>query len=219
MAEMIQGTAEWLQARVGKMTASRAGDVIARTKAGKPTAERERYLMELVAERVTGEAVPHFVSADMLWGSEQEPRAIASYEFETGLDTTKLGFVPHPRIPMFGASPDRLVGADGLVEVKCPKTQTHLATVLSGAIPEEHYPQIDAQFACCPNRLWLDFVSFDPRIVDDTMRLFRRRVLRADRAEAIEDLEIQAGQFLSEVDARMERLVDLCRGLPRQEAA
>ncbi|GJE26267.1 lambda exonuclease family protein [Methylobacterium organophilum] len=216
MSEMVQGSAEWLAARIGRLTASRAADVVAKTLKGTPKAERERYLMELVAERLTGLTAPHYVSAEMLWGSEQEPAACFAYEFFTDLDTAKIGFVPHPTIAMFGASPDRLVGEEGLVEFKCPTTRTHLETVLSGVIPPDHFPQLDAQLACCPGCQWVDFVSYDPRLPDD-MRLFVRRVLRSDRAEAIAKLEDEARIFLAEVDARIERIADACR--PQQEAA
>lgn len=217
MAEMVQGSPEWLAERVGKLTASRASAVVDRTAKGKPTADYERYLMELVAERLTGLSAPHFVSSEMLWGAEHEPVACAAYEFETDFDTTKIGFVPHPLIPMFGASPDRLVGSRGLVEFKCPTTLTHIKTILAGTVPEDHYPQLDAQLACSPEREWVDFVSYDPRVPDD-MRLFRRRVLRADRTEHIHNLEHEARIFLAEVDARIKRLADACRPGLREAA-
>lgn len=118
MAEMIQGSVEWLDARCGKVTASRVADVLAVKRDGKPTAERERYLMELVGERLTGLATSHHLTGPMLEGSEREPQAVDAYTFLHGVDVDQIGFVAHPSIAMAGASPDRLVGDLGLVEIK-----------------------------------------------------------------------------------------------------
>jgi hypothetical protein len=120
MVDMVQGSPEWLDARCGKATASRIADILAVKKDGKPTAERERYLMELVGERLTGLTTQHYLTGPMLEGSEREPQAADAYAFLHGADVEKVGFVEHPTIAMAGASPDRLVGDVGLVEIKCP---------------------------------------------------------------------------------------------------
>ncbi|MBA9063921.1 lambda exonuclease family protein [Methylobacterium fujisawaense] len=202
MAELIQGTAEWLDARCGKVTASRVADVLAVRRDGKPTADRERYLMELVGERLTGLATQHHLTAAMLEGSEREPQACDAYEFLYGVDTVKVGFVDHPAIAAAGASPDRLIGADGLVEFKCPTLRTHLETLLTGEIPEEHRPQMRWQMACT-GRAWCDFASWHPS-VPPALRLWVKRLHR-DEAQIAKDEEAVRA-FLGEVEARVTRL-------------
>ncbi|PJI55422.1 exonuclease [Methylobacterium radiotolerans] len=202
MAEMIQGSPEWLDARCGKVTASRVADVLAVKRDGKPTAERERYLMELVGERLTGFATQHYLTAAMLEGSEREPQACDAYEFLYGVDTARVGFVDHPAIAMAGASPDRLVGMNGLVEFKCPTLRTHLETLLTGEIPEEHRPQMRWQMACT-GRAWCDFASWHPS-VPPALRLWVKRLHRDDAQIAKDEEAVRA--FLGEVEARVTRL-------------
>lgn len=202
MAEMIQGTAEWFAARLGKVTASRIVDVTARTKAGKPTAERERYMGQLIAERLTGSPAPRFTSAEMMWGVEQEPVARAAYEFLRDVTVDQVGFIPHPRFSQSGASPDGLVGDKGCVEFKCPMTATHVRTILAQDMPEEYGPQVQWQMACT-GRSWCDFGSYDPRVPDE-MKLFLVRIARDDAEIAV--MERQVGEFLAELDERLARL-------------
>ncbi|MER2267177.1 lambda exonuclease family protein [Methylobacterium oxalidis] len=201
MAEMVQGSPEWLAERCGKVTASRIADMIKRTQNGWG-APRMAYLRELVAERLTGLSAPHFTSAEMYWGSENEPVARAAYEFRFDVDVVRIGFAPHPAIAEAGASPDGLVGADGLVEFKCPKTETHLDTWLSQTAPEQYVPQMQWQMACT-GRSWCDFASYDPRVPDD-LKLFVIRVARDE--DLITALEEQAIAFLAEVADQVARL-------------
>lgn len=199
MPEMIQGSAEWLQARIGKATGSRMADLSARLKSGKPGAARESYMLELIAERLTGLAADHFVSREMQWGTDNEPRARAAYEFLTDRDIELVGFVGHPRFTMAGASPDGLVGADGLVEFKCPTSKTHATTLATGQVPEEYLPQVYWEMACT-GRAWCDFASFDPRFPEGMDLL----VLRVPRDEAaIAALEADVAAFLEELDQRV----------------
>ena len=198
MSEIIQGTPEWFAARLGKVTASRVADVIAKTKTGWG-ASRANYAAELIAERLTGTAAEGFRSAAMDWGTEKEPEARASYEFRHDADVVQVGFAQHPTIEMSGASPDGLVGADGLVEIKCPQTATHLDTLLGNPIPAKYLTQMQWQMAST-GRLWCDWVSFDPRL-PEAMRLFVQRVKRDD--ELIGALEKQVREFLAEVDAKV----------------
>ena len=213
MLEFKQRSALWFAERCGKLTASRVADVSRRTAklaSGKGwKADRGRYLDQLVAERLTGQAASHFVSAEMQWGIDNEPRARADYEFLFNRSATQIGFAPHPTIAMAGASPDGLIGEDGLVEFKCPKTETHLATWLSGAVPAEYLAQVQWQMACCPGRTWCDFVSYDPRVRVADLQLFRVQVPRDD--DHIAELEEDAKAFLAEVDERVEQLMRLCR--------
>ncbi|MGY2052369.1 lambda exonuclease family protein [Methylobacterium sp. JK268] len=207
MAGMVQGSPEWFEARLGRVTASRVADVVGRTAKGAWKAERGRYLAQLVAERLTGQIANHYVSAEMLWGRDHEPAARAAFEFLFDLAVAQVGFIDHPTIPMSGASPDGLIDDDGLVEFKCPKTETHLATWLSGTVPEEYVPQVQWQMATT-GRAWCDFVSFDPRVPTD-LQLFRTRVTRDDAM--IAGLEADVRTFLQEVDGQIAQLMSLCR--------
>lgn len=194
MIEVAQGTDEWHQLRLGKVTASRIADVMARTKTG-PGAARKNYAAELVAERLTGERGASFTNAAMQWGTDQEPHARAAYEFLTDATVREVGFVDHPAIDMAGASPDGLVGDDGLVEIKCPNTATHIDTLLGGAVPDKYVKQMQFQMACT-GRAWCDFVSFDPRLPAE-MQTFILRIHRDDKA--IAEIEDAVRGLLSEV--------------------
>lgn len=190
-----QGTPEWLQQRLGKATASRICDIIARTKTGWG-ASRASYAAQLVAERLTQRPVESFTNAAMQWGTETEPEARRAYSFRLDVDVEETGFIDHPKIAMSGASPDGLIGGDGLVEFKCPNTSTHIATLLGDAVPAKYLTQMQWQMACT-GRQWCDFASYDPRL-PETMRLFVKRVERDD-AEIIR-LEDAVSEFLAEVD-------------------
>jgi putative phage-type endonuclease len=189
-----QGTQEWREARVGLVTASRIADVIARTKSGWG-ASRAAYMAQLVAERLTGVPAETYQSAAMVHGIETEAEARAAYAWHQDVDVEEAGFVLHPSIAESGASPDGLVGADGLVEIKCPATHTHIETLLGATAPTRYAAQIHWQMACTGRR-WVDFVSYDPRMPED-MRLFVQRVERDDKI--IRDLEEQVSLFLSDV--------------------
>ena len=176
-AMTLQGTPEWLQARCGRVTASRIADVVARTKAGWGAA-RATYMGQLLAERLTGQPQESFVSPAMRWGSACEDQARAAYEYWTDQDVSSVGFVSHASVAMSGASPDGLVGQQGLVELKCPTTVTHIDTVIGDEVPPRHLHQIQWQLACT-GRAWCDFVSFDPRL-PEILHIFIRRVHRDD---------------------------------------
>jgi putative phage-type endonuclease len=209
---MEQGTAEWLAARCGKVTASRAADVIAKTKSGWG-ASRANYMGELIAERLTGTPTERFTNAAMQWGTDTEAAARAAYQFEKMTPVAKVGFVPHPSIAMAGASPDGFVGDDGLIECKCPNTATHIETLLGQSVPSKYIWQIQMQLSCT-GRQWADFVSFDPRL-PESMSLFIHRVPRDD--EAIAYLEKEIAVFLSELEEKLSALVS--RYGERKEAA
>lgn len=200
MAE--QRTPEWHDLRAGKVTASRLGDVIAKLKTGGSSERRKAYMVELIAERLSGSALEKFQSPAMRWGAEYEAMARHAYEFRTDREVLEVGFIPHPTIPDSGASPDGFVDDDGLVEFKCPTLTTHVETLLAREVPEEHLPQIHRQMACT-GRAWCDFVSFDPRLPEDT-RFFVRRVER-DEAR-IAELEKEVSAFLSELETKIQQL-------------
>lgn len=199
---MIQGSDEWFEARLGKVTASRVADVVARTKAGW-AASRSNYAAELIAERLTGQVAATYTNAVMQWGTEKEPDARAAYSFRCDVDVIEVGFVPHPTIAMSGASPDGLVGDDGLLEIKCPNTATHIDTLLGEPIAGKYEKQMMWQMACTGRR-WCDFVSYDPRL-PELMRLHIVRLHRDD--QIIASLERHVREFLdAEVDAKITAL-------------
>ena len=198
---MEQGTDAWLRARAGKVTASRVADVIATTRSG-PSTSRKNYLAELVAERLTGVPAQGFVNAAMQWGTDTEPQARAAYEFFRDATVVEVGFIDHPTIEMSGASPDGLVGDDGLVEIKCPLTATHIETVLGATVPDKHVVQMLWQMECT-GRAWCDYVSFDPRLPED-LNLSVQRVERDD--DRLAALREAVAGFLLEVDATIKAL-------------
>jgi len=190
---MEQRTEEWFSARLGKVTASRVADVLAKIKSGE-SASRKNYKMELVVQRLTGKAGESFTNAAMEWGTEQEPFARMAYEAHTGTFVKEEGFVNHPTIEGFGCSPDGIVG-EGLIEIKCPNTANHIETVLENKAPSKYIPQMQCQMACTGAK-WCDFVSFDPRVPEDLQLL----VVRVERdQEYIDSMEVEVKQFLSEV--------------------
>lgn len=178
---MKQGSAEWFAARVGRVTGSRLYDVIAVSKRdGSPLKARADYMEELLEEIGSGETAEHYVSPAMQWGIDTEPYAISEYEMRYDVSVKPVGFIQHPMIDGFGASPDGLVGDDGLIEVKCPNTSTHVRTLQTGEIDPRYYAQMQAEMMCT-ERLWCDFVSFDPRLNRwPSQKLFVKRVFWDD---------------------------------------
>jgi len=201
-----QGSAEWLLDRCGKVTASRIADLMAKRRDGQPSSDRINYKAQLVAERLTGCVAPSFTNAAMIHGTETEPEARRAYEFFVDRDVQQVGFIPHPTIAMSGASPDGLVGDDGLLELKCPNTATHIETLLTGRIPDKYFKQMQFQMACT-EREWCDFASYDPRM-PERMRLFVKRVNRD--AEDLAEIEAAVSAFLAEIDDTVTRLRAIC---------
>ena len=193
-----QRSPEWFAQRLGKVTASRVADVIAKTKTGWG-ASRANYMAELVAERLTGVQATQYSNAAMQWGTETEPSARDAYSFYADVDVVEVGFIEHPRIAMTGASPDGLVGDAGLVELKCPNTATHIETLLGDPIPAKYITQMQWQMACT-GRQWCDWVSYDPRL-PGSMHLFVQRVSKDN--EAIAELETAVADFLAELEAKV----------------
>ena len=195
---IVQGTPEWHAMRLGKVTASRVADVIAKTKSGY-SASRDNYMAQLICERLTGTAAESYTNADMEHGVQTEALARAAYEQLRDVLVDEVAFVKHPRILMTGASPDGLVGADGLIEIKCPKTATHLDTLEKQEVPAKYLTQMYWQMACT-GRQWCDFVSYDNRLPKG-LDVYIERVPRDN--EHIAWLETEVEQFLSELDKRL----------------
>jgi putative phage-type endonuclease len=200
-----QGSPEWFAARAGKVTASRISDVLAKGRAGAPSATRAAYLGELIAETLTGQPANAFQgNADTERGIELEPAARAAYEVRTGTMVMPVGLVIHPRIERSGASPDGLAG-DGLLEVKCPRIHVHLSYLLAGEPPAAYVPQMAWQ-AACTERPWVDFVSYCPAMPDD-LRLF---LVRYEPSMAyLKEIEGAVVEFLAELDEKLARIAKL----------
>ena len=193
-----QGSEEWLQIRLGKVTASGVADVLAKTKTG-VSASRGNYLIKLAIQRVTGVVEESYTNDAMQWGIDNEAQARVAYEVASGNFVDQIAFVDHPTIAWFGASPDGLVNDDGRVEIKCPNSATHWSYIKDDGPPNKYYIQMQAQMACT-GRSWCDFVSFDPRMPERS-RLFIKRVMRED--SYIADMEAEIKKFLSEVETEV----------------
>ena len=198
---MEQRSEDWFTARLGKVTASRVADIMAKTKSGYSTS-RKNYMAELLCERMTGQRDASFESAAMKWGTETEPLARMAYELETGSLVQEVGLVDHANIPMFGASPDGLIGSDKGLEIKCPNTATHLDTLLNGTIKNEYIIQMQVGMACTGRQLW-DFVSFDPRLPAH-LQIFIKTIFRDDKL--IAEIESEVSTFLAELDEMIAKL-------------
>jgi putative phage-type endonuclease len=203
MTAAAQGTAEWFAARLGRVTASRVCDVVAKTKTGYSTS-RAGYMAELICERLTGKPFDQYTNADMQRGTDLEPIARALYEMARDCSVTQVGFVPHPTLEMAGASPDGLI-ADGLIEIKCPRPHVHLDYLESGKPPAKYLPQMAWQ-CICTQRTWVDFVSFCADMPED-LQLFIVRY--TPDVEYLKELESEVTKFLEETEARMGKINQL----------
>jgi len=198
-----QGTPEWKQARAGRVTASRIKDVLAKGKGSAESASRADFRMEIVCSMLTGEPQEDgFFSKDMAWGVDHESEAREAYSVENGVLVDQVGMVVHIGDDRCAASPDGMVGWDGenepegLVEIKCPKTKTHIGYLMAGGVPTEYQPQMLWQMACTGAQ-WCDFVSYDPRL-SEALQLY---ICRFPRDEArIEEIQNEVSRFLDECE-------------------
>lgn len=191
-----QRTEQWHNDRLGMVTGSRIADVMAKGKGGAESATRKNYMMELLLHRLTGERQEHYQSPEMLRGIEKEPEAIREYELETFNLVTACGFIPCAEIPRSGGSPDGLVGDDGMIEVKCPNTATHLDTLLTKKIKSGYILQMQF-YMLCTGRSWCDFVSYDDRMPDN----LKTCIIRVERDEKVlTEIKEEVKKFLAELE-------------------
>lgn len=218
-----QGGGDWIQSRIGKITASRMAEVMDRSAinrkfcpgckvkldncrelmnchacgfGGAESSRRFNYKWETVIERITGQVGQHYVSPDMEYGTSGERPARLEYELRYDAEAIKVGFVLHPTMDFVGASPDFLVGSDGMGEIKVPRLAKHMKWLAAGILPEEYREQCMTGMNCC-ERSWCDFISYSPQDPDDDQRLylpremqmFRLRVERDDKMIAAMDEE------------------------------
>lgn len=200
MPDIVQRTPEWFAARLGRLTASKVADMMATTKSGW-SASRANYAWELAIERLTGSPTPGFCNSAMQWGIDHEDEARAAYQVHALVTVEQVGFIKHPRL-FAGASPDGMIGSDGMLEIKCPNQATHGDTLLNGTIDGKYVKQMQFQLACS-GRAWCDFASYDPRF-PEPMRLWVQRIHRDDAL--IAEIEACAEEFLAEVDQTVARL-------------
>lgn len=199
---MLQRSPEWFAARCGKVTASRLYDVMARAKSGY-AASRQNYMAELICQRLTGKLEEGFTNAAMMRGTELEPVAREMYalnEFDAVI--SEVGLIDHPTIAGFAASPDGLVNDDGLIEIKCPNTWTHLQTLKTGVPKRQYLLQMHAQMMCT-GRKWCDFVSFDDRLPPE-LAYFKTRI-NFDEVLA-EEIEQEVVKFLTELETEIQNI-------------
>jgi putative phage-type endonuclease len=196
--DQLQRTDAWYEVRLGKATASRFNDVLAKIKYGEAAA-RKNYRAQLVVERLTGQREEGFMTTAMQWGIDNEPIAKLAYMAETGNEVEEAFFVQHAALDA-GASPDGYVDKNGLIEIKCPNTATHIETLREQDIPMHYYAQVQGQL-WLTDRTWCDFVSFDPRMPANA-QIFIKRIARNDTY--IENLEKEITEFLKEVDAEFD---------------
>jgi putative phage-type endonuclease len=205
---ILQRSPQWYAQRLGKVTASRVSHVIAKTKTG-VSALRANYAADLIAERVTGRPMDNYVNGPMQCGIDHEAEARACYASRFDVEVIEAEFIDHPEILWSGASPDGYIDGDdqgeGLIEIKCPNTATHIATLLGTPPSTEHLAQMQWQMACT-GRAWCDYASFDPRL-PESMQLHVCRVMR--NTSVILELEVEVTDFLDEIADRVARLVKL----------
>lgn len=204
---MIQGSAEWFQIRAGSLTGSRIYEACAKTKErttkkgkitpGRYYEARSDLLMEKLIERLTGQPAQHFVTDAMQWGTMYEGEARSVYETRKGVLVQDCAYFKHPSIAHSGASPDGIVGKEGVIEIKCPTTKVHLETVLTGEIPQEHIYQMAWEIESAGVQ-WCDFISYDPRLPGNLAFFCKRYYPAPDFLDA---LRVEVKQFLSELDA------------------
>lgn len=204
---MEQQSLEWWAARLGKVTASRICDVMARTKKGYGAA-RGHYLAEKVAERLTGKNKDRKRVASLEERLDREPDARAAYEWETDSQVALVGFIDHPRIPNSGASPDGLIAMNGGMEIKCLDDAAFIELITAGAIDQDYVYQCQFGMACT-DREWWDFVAFNPNMPEE-LKLYVQRVERDD--QLIAQIETNVIEFLEEVDQKVAQVRALMRG-------
>jgi len=200
----LQRTDQWLMDRLGLITASKVKDLVGKTKTGAYLATRDNYKWQLVRERITGVPIEFRASAAMQWGIDQEEDAREFYQARYDVEVAQVGFIKHPSIECAGASPDGLVGEEGLIEIKCMESVNHLRTIYSRRAPEEHVDQCQFQMAVT-GRQWCDLTLYDPRMPDE-LQLKRFRLKRDQ--DRITFLETEILLFNIEIEDIVSKLLE-----------
>jgi putative phage-type endonuclease len=204
--EIEQGSPEWLALRAGKITGSRVGDALRKNKDGSFSASRKDYAFDVALERITGESQsPDLSNVKAVQdGKTREPEARDLYSFMTGNDVQQVAFATHDAMSFFGASPDGLIGDDGVLEIKAPTAKKHLQYILGGTVPAEYLYQVMAELSCT-GRVWCDFVSYHPSFPAES-RIFIKRYVRDEKR--MMELEKAVEVFELEVQAIVKQILD-----------
>lgn len=206
--DIEQRTDAWHAARCGSLGASQIADAISKSKDGKAFGSTSANLRaKLAVERLTGIQEDSFKTAAIQHGIDSEEAARLAYEAHTGAFVTEVGLYKHPTIEGTHASPDGLVGDDGLIEIKCPNSATHIDTLKTEKVPTKYLYQMQWQMRCT-DRQWCDYVSFDPRLPEN-LRLFVKRIPRDDALLA--KLEAEVMLFLKGVADDVATLQSMAR--------
>lgn len=213
---MEQGSPEWHAKRLGKVTASRFADVLTQPRAkaakerGDVSATARSYMLDLLAEKWTLKPQGPPENAAMRHGTQMEPSAVAMYEAVTGCTCQAVGFVDHATEKGIGCSPDRLIGEDGGLEIKCPmNARIHLEYYLGGVVPKDHIAQVQGGL-WITGRKWWDFASYHEDIQDTKLALFVVRVYRDE--DYIAELSDRVVAFRDALDAANQQLVEGLNG-------
>ncbi len=197
--DIIQGSPEWYDIRLGKVTASCFTDATSAGKGKSPSVTRKNYMFKLIAERMTGLPQESYSNKAMEYGSETEQEAREYYEALNGVSVRQVGFIA--RDDDVGCSPDGLVGDDGMIEIKCPFSTTHIRYILADKMPAEYVKQVQGQLWVA-EREWCDFISFDPRVSQRPS--FIKRVYRDE--DLIKKQHIKIVMFLTDLKDMYEKL-------------
>lgn len=204
-----QGSPEWIHARLGLPTASNFDRLI--TKTGKPSASADKYLAKLCAEWFLGCPLDDFQSGYMERGTGMEAEAVASYEFENNVDTTECGLCLRDDGKV-GASPDRLVGEDGILEIKCPSAETHMGYILNGP-PDEYRPQVQGQL-WITGRMWCDLNCYHPTLPPVRVRIERDEEFIADLSKIVEAFVVKLEAAKARLSERKAEFDEKTNDLP-----
>lgn len=211
-----QRTPEWFAARAGKVTASRAGDFLAKVKSGGYSTSRKNYLIQLVAERLTGQPQEDgYQSPAMLRGIELEGAAFGAYEALTGEMPSQVGFLQHVDLPV-GSSPDGVIGDyDGILELKVPNPATHIGYLKGGTLPADYLPQV-THHLFVSGAAYVDFMSYGPNF-PDALQTFLVRVYRSE--VDLDTYEAALRLFLEEVENEVLALRTMANPVAQLKAA
>ena len=193
--DIEQGSDQWKLDRLGKVTASSVKSVLSKGRGSAPSKMAETYMMELIADILTGELKPFFENDAMKWGTETEPQARSMYSVKNDfVEVREVAYVEHNEFILI--SPDGLIGDDGLLEIKCPNTTTQLKRALSDDYSADYKAQIQMQL-WVTEREWCDFLSFDPRLECEAGYL-QQRVFRDE--EYIEEMKVKVYAFVEKMN-------------------
>ncbi len=197
--DVEQNTPEWEKARTGMPTSSNFDEII--TTRCTPSKQKQKFMYQLAAERITGVKEETYKNAIMLRGIEMEPEARSMYELLTGNEVTTVGICYLNKKKLFGCSPDGLVGEDGLIEIKCPTSAVHVSYLLANGFPKDYFQQLQGQLFVT-GRKWVDFFSYYPGIKPLLFKVMPDRWF-------IKALETELEAFCKELDEVTERLKDI----------